>query len=381
MLLAGEYIALAAARSLTAAGVPVHAVGHRDDPLRHSRCREEFVPIAERSELSERAMEWLSERGPRGAVVIPCDDEGLELVARNRARLEELGYVPIEADDGVILAMLDKQRTYELAREVGVGAPRTTVVRSREEAEAAAAEVGFPCALKPLTAHSWHRHFPLFTKALVVDDEAGLDRAVARVLPLGVEVMVTELIPGEDSRYCSYYGYLDADGKSLVRVTKRKLRQYPPGFGLGTFHLTDWNPEVAEEGLRLFRGIGLRGLACVEFKRDSRDEQLKLIEVNHRLTGATEQLRVAGADLPLFVYNRLAGIEQAPLNSYRRNVSLWSPLPDARAFLGYRRRGQLGLWGWARTLLRRHHFTIFQWSDPLPTLVRVARKLRRRLPA
>ena len=71
--------------------------------------------------------------------------------------------------------------------------------------------------------------------------------------------------------------------------------------------MTDRNPEVAELGLRFFQGVGLRGLANVEFKRDARDGRLKLIECNHRFTAPTGLLRAAGMDLPLFVYNRLTG--------------------------------------------------------------------------
>lgn len=379
VLIAGEHIALAAARSLSAAGVSVYALGHGEDPTRHSRHRRQFVEVGSGIRLMVRSMEWLRSKGPRGAVVIPCDDEGLELVAGNRTELAELGYLPIEADDRVLLAMLDKQRTYELAREIGVATPLTFVVETREEVIAAAERVGYPCALKPLSAHRWHRHFPLRTKAFVARDQAELERAVTRTQPLDLEVMVTELIPGGDERFCSYYGYLDSDGESLVHITKRKLRQYPPGFGLGTFHLTDRNPDVAAQGLRFLQGIGARGLACVEFKRDPRDEQLKLIECNHRLTGATEQLRAAGADLPLFVYRRLTGASPPPISDYRTAVSLWSPLLDARAFIGYRRRGELTLRRWIASLLRRHRFPIFRWSDPLPSLARGARKLRNRL--
>jgi D-aspartate ligase len=47
--------------------------------------------------------------------------------------------------------------------------------------------------------------------------------------------------------------------------------------------VTRWRPEVAEAGLRFLRAIGPRGMAHAEFKRDSRDGELKLIE---RTTGS-----------------------------------------------------------------------------------------------
>jgi D-aspartate ligase len=89
------------------------------------------------------------------------------------------------------------------------------------------------------------------------------------ILDAGHPMLVTEYVPGPDDQYRSYYTYLDHEGEPLVHFTKRKLRQYPTHFGLGSYHLTEWNPEVAELGLRFARGAGLRGLVNVEFKRDA----------------------------------------------------------------------------------------------------------------
>ena len=55
-------------------------------------------------------LDWLA-RGPRSGVVLPRDDEGLELVAGHRETLTGLGYIPIEADDAVLLRMLHKRET------------------------------------------------------------------------------------------------------------------------------------------------------------------------------------------------------------------------------------------------------------------------------
>ena len=186
-------------------------------------------------------------------------------------------------------------------------------------------------------------------------------------------MMVTEIVPGPDEGFCSYYTYLDEHGDPLLEVTKRKLRQFPPGFGAGCYHLTDWNPEVAELGLRFLQASGVRGLANVEFKRDPRDGRLKLIECNHRFTAANEQLRRCGADLALFTYNRILGRPLPEIEGYRRGVGHWYPLRDARAFVEYRRRGELRLGHWLATLLRPQTFPLASFRDPMPSLVSAGR--------
>ena len=325
----------------------------------------------------DRLMDALREF-PREGVVIPCCDDSLELIAHHRGELVELGYTPIEADDEVLLAMLDKERTFELATRAGIEAPWVQTVRTENEARTAAAQVGFPCALKPRHSHLFGHQF-LAGKAFVVANEHELEEALARTLEAGVEMMVTEIVPGPDAGICSYYSYIDSEGRPLFEVTKRKLRQNPPGFGrLGCYHVTDWIPEVAELGLRFFQGTGVRGLANVEFKRDARDGRLKLIECNHRLTSATEQLRRAGADLPLFTYRRALGKPVPSSMPYRIGLGHWYPLSDLRAFAVYRRNGEVSIGEWLRSLARPQTFPLASFRDPMPSLVSVLRRILRR---
>jgi predicted ATP-grasp superfamily ATP-dependent carboligase len=49
-----------------------------------------------------------------------------------------------------------------------------------------------------------------------------------------------------------------------------------------TYHVTDWNEEVAGVGLQLCTGVGIQGIANPEFKRDALGGRLKLVECNHR---------------------------------------------------------------------------------------------------
>src|ERR1700694_4065011 len=128
IILGGDANAISVARSLGAAGVRVYVVGSGSEAVRFSRFCATFVALAG-ADVQTRWLDWLTAHGPRGAVLLPCTDDGLELIAHHRAELTALGYRPIEADDDVLLAMLDKERTYTLARTLGVPAPRTVTVR------------------------------------------------------------------------------------------------------------------------------------------------------------------------------------------------------------------------------------------------------------
>jgi predicted ATP-grasp superfamily ATP-dependent carboligase len=121
-------------------------------------------------------------------------------------------------------------------------------------------------------------------------------------------------------------------------------------------------------GQALFQGMGLRGLASAEFKKDERDGEYKLIECTPRFTMSNELVRRSGIDLALVAYNRLVGLPLPPVATFRDNLRLWFPRDDMRALRAYRRAGLLSTTQWLRTLARPPHLPTFSWRDPLPSL-------------
>jgi len=117
-------------------------------------------------------------------------------------------------------------------------------------------------------------------------------------------MLLTEIIPGPAARLVSFWTYRTPEGSFLFDFTKRKLRQYPTHFGLGTYHVTDRNPAIVDAGLRFCTGLDVQGIAVVEFKLDPRDDLPKLIERNQRFTLAIELLVQAGIDLSRLAYLR-----------------------------------------------------------------------------
>jgi predicted ATP-grasp superfamily ATP-dependent carboligase len=207
---------------------------------------------------------------------------------------------------------------------------------------------------------------------MVVNGELELREAFAQTRSAGVDMILTEIIPGEEHRYCSYFTWIDEDGEFLFDFTKRKLRQYPVGFGGGTYHLTEWADDVAEAGRRLLRAAGVRGLGNVEFKRDPRDGALKLIECNVRFTGGNEIVRRAGVDLAWIAYCRMTGREVRGIGRGRDGVRMWYPLQDALALVEARRAGELTVGAWLRSLAHPQTFPIWSPTDPMPTLAGLA---------
>jgi D-aspartate ligase len=374
ILLGGTANALSVAWTLGRRGVPVYALAPGSAPIRHSRYSR-WIPLHQNGNQQQAWMEWLMSDAAaalEGAVLLPCADDGVELTARNRAQLAPR-FRLIEGKDDVLLAMLDKASTYAWAARLGVPAPAACPVRSLAEALAAGERVGYPLVLKPRYSHLFQRVFT--TKAFVITSREHLCSVFERIEAHGLEMLVTEIIRGEN-QFCSYYSYLDERLKPLFHFTKRKLRQAPNGLGIGTYHISDWNPEVAHLGLQFLQGVGLAGFGNLEFKRDCRDNRLKLIECNPRFTVPHEMLQICGLDVSQLVYNRLTNRPLPSIGEYRRGVRVLLPLDDLDAFREAHRRGELSWTQWLGSLLHRQHFLYFRWSDPWPAAMRLWTYLR-----
>jgi predicted ATP-grasp superfamily ATP-dependent carboligase len=367
--------ALSIARSLGRRGVPVDILADRSKhlPVASSRYCRRYLPFP--TPLQESWLTWLMGEGARDpAVLLPGGDEGLELIARHRAELVACGHRPFEGVDDLTLTLLDKARTYELAAAVGTEAPTAALVSRASDIASAAVTVRFPAILKPQVSHLFLRSLPPEVKGVLVRAPDEVAAAVEPYLAAGTPMVLTELIPGPHDAFSSYYTYLDEAGEPLLHVTKRKLRQFPVGFGEGTFHEMAWVPEAASAGLRFFRAVGLRGLGNVEFKRDDRDGRLKLIECNLRFTQADALLRRSGIDLPALAYARLAGLPPEPPAMQRDGLRLWFPKNDARAFAAYRRTGATTTQAWIRSLLVRQMLPLWDAADPRPSTDELRRR-------
>jgi predicted ATP-grasp superfamily ATP-dependent carboligase len=378
IVLGGEANALAAARSLDRAGVPVFIVNQPGAPVQRSRYGT-WVPVPSAGSIVEAWQAFLL--GPesdylQGAVLLACCDPALEILARHRQAFAKkflLDHVNPETQ----VAMLNKLRTYQIAAAAGIATPRFWIVQRDHDVRALEPELSYPLIVKPSHTHVFRHHFG--KKFVIVHDFAQLQEACQCVRDLGIDMMLVEFIPGADDRLCSYYTYLDDEGTPLFHFTKRVIRRYPAIMGPACYHITDWNPEVRDAGLAFFRAARLRGLGNVEFKRDPRDGRLKLIECNARMTEATGLVVAAGLDLPLFIYNRVTNRPQIDVSSYKQGLRLWYPLEDFHAFRQLHRQGELSWWRYLQSIAHPHVYPFFRWRDPRPGVCRMFGRLKEAL--
>lgn len=381
LLLGGDLNTLAVARRFGRLGIPVYVAAKESCPTRHSRFAAGAYYPQPGESLSELWRRLLLVDRPScldGAVVIACDDEAIAFLS-DRANDLLADYRLEENQPALRFKLLDKLATLELAEKAGVPTPQYWRLDfSRNLADQTPADLEFPVLIKPIYTYVYKRIFG--RKLTLVYDNDMLHKHLGELEQHQLEAMVCEFVPGPDDLLCSHYTYVDESGSAIFSYTKRVLRRLPKNFGGGTYHISEVLPDVAEVGWRFFSGIGLRGLGNVEFKRDLRDNQLKIIECNPRITAAHQLLIDSDMDVAKLIYDRLTG---APVGTYeqsRRLKRLVQLRPDYFAYKELKKKGELTTVEWLKSVVVPHKSPLFQWQDPAPgvhkTLAKLMSKLR-----
>jgi D-aspartate ligase len=370
LILGGQENALAIVRSLTARGVPVSLSASQSCwALRSRHCDRRYVvpPGESAADYWENLLLANTDVGLDGSVLFACSDEAIEFMSARRDQLARR-YV---LDDHVAsqqVAMLDKSETIRLAAQVGIPTPKQWPVRQVSDVDAILPILDFPILLRPVHSHKFQRVFR--KKLFIVRDASELRAKVVEVASHELQMIVCELIPGPDDLLSSYYTYIAPNGQHLFHFTKRIVRRSPPNFGLGSYHATEWLPDTAEMGKRFFCGIGFRGLGNIEFKRDPRDGQLKLIEVNARFTAVQELLVRAQMDIAWIIYRHVTGGVVPTVNGFKEDLRLLYFLDDFDSYRDLRLLGQLSFLSWVRSVARPQVLPYFSLDDPKPALAK-----------
>ncbi len=375
IVIGSDYIALGVVRSLGRQGIPVWV-------LRDSMHAEAAV-----SRYARRCLPWPAEQAARLALLLklpiefglrnwalfPTDDEAAALVARNHQVLAE-HFVLTTPPWETLQWAYDKRQTHALAVRLAIGQPRTYF--PRDEAAVAMLECTFPAILKPAVKNLTNA-FTL-ARAWRIDDPGQLLKRyaeAAQLVPPDV-IMVQELIPGGSETRRSFAA-LCVDGRPLAWLTAQRSRQFPIEFSRGsTFVETISEPAVEQLASRLLAEIRYTGLVEVEFKRDPRTGEHKLLDINARTWGWHTLGRRAGIDFPFLSWQLARGMPIAAVHA-RPGVRWVRALTDLRAVLAEIWRGELSIPAYLRSIRPPFECAIFAFDDLMPALSDLPSVIRR----
>jgi D-aspartate ligase len=363
----GESVAgLSYVRSLHRRGVPTLLLTPRgwiDRPSRYG-LTVDLPGIVQEPEAWLEVLVTTAERLARRPVLLVAFDHAVLFVGHHAAELGRL-YDFLIPPLSTSAAIVDKHLQYELAAAAGIPIPRTVFPASSDEALALAAEIGYPCLVKPHVGSAGHMH--LGGKAAAVDDPSALRALFDPLAADGIPCMVQEIVPGGDEALYGYLSFWGSDGNEVAWITKQKLRQEPTLYGDGSYQRTVDVPRVAELSRAFLTALDYRGVGSIEFKYDARDDSFRLMELNPRAESGNQLAVAAGVDLPYISY---AYHVDGALLAWEQlwDVHWIHELRDLKTLLRESPNPGAAAREWIRSIRRADTFALSAWDDPVPLL-------------
>src|SRR5215207_2251687 len=366
----GSTHALGVVRGLGRRGVPVNVVSYdRRDIATSSRLVRDVIQAPHPDNDEAALVKVLLEAAHRypGSLLIPASDAALGSIARHKTSLEDAGLIVASDAAEVTETLLNKATTFALARSAGVPSPATFAVSDEDDVRRFCATAEFPAVLKPELSHIYKQLVGVKWTRVDSTEEALRAYTVARSHSL--EVVLQELIPGDEQCGAVYNSYF-WDGEPLVEFTSRKIRNSPPDTGSPSVVVSEWMPEVAEQGRRLLGAARFSGYSCTEFKRDPRDGQYKVMEVNARHNLSSLLATRCGVNFPWLQYQHLVEGVVPAQRDYQQGIYWVDITRDLQHLRHYLRRPGYSLGEFLAPYRRRRIFAVLDAHDLRPAVAR-----------
>ncbi|MBV9084374.1 MAG: ATP-grasp domain-containing protein [Acidobacteriaceae bacterium] len=245
-------------------------------------------------------------------LVVPCDDASLLPLQMHKGQLARPGSIYLLSDEAHWMTS-DKQRTYEVAQELGIPLPRQLVVATPAELAAAVHEFGLPILAKPPRS------------AESRDPQAR--RSVKRVRrPEDLE-LIASAIPQETFLVQEFFRGIGVGVETLCRngevlVAFQHERVHEPLLGGGSTYRRSvpLNPELLEATCKLMKAVSYTGVCMVEFRYNPESRRWVLIETNGRFWGSLPLAIASGVDFPRYLYEMMKYGKTEFDGAYRLNL-------------------------------------------------------------
>ena len=357
--------ALGAQRALASAGIRPYLLADERDIATRSRWyrRPRGAPLPPDAPFADRVAALPFAR----AVLIPCADRHVLAIARLPEPLRQRFPASVASVEA-LETFVDKGRFAALLCTTGVPHPRTLALATPEEVGALPDEAFARSFLNPRDSQRFFARFKV--KGYTV---SGRTEALERLRALNAEgfsMMFQEYVPGPPTNHYFVEGFRDGHQSTRAVFVRQRLRMYPPDFGNSTSMISvaaeDVQPAV-ESVERLLTATRYRGVFSAEFKRDERDGEYRILELNTRPWWYVEFANRCGVNVCEMSYRDAQGLDVEQVTSYAVGRRCIFPYYDFFACSALWRAGRLSARAWLSSWAGAMQ-PVLTWRDPIPGL-------------
>lgn len=297
-------------------------------------------------------------------VIFPTDDLQLENLHSIYDKVSEFCYLPFNRKS--LIATSDKSFQYHTCEVIGVPYPRTVSAKTENDL-VAIDELNFPLLIKPSTRKDLTINVfrTLYVETLGEYNNEKIK--LADFIRRGVEFVISEFIPGDDTNIYAYTCFRSQQGEILNEWSGKKLTQYPDNYGVFSSASNEAPSVVTEQGRALVNALDAFGIVEPEFKFDVRDGKYKLMETNlrsmmwHR-TGSVSGVKLHETQFNYATHQAIRKYNQDKSESIHF-VLMLHEIPNLIARKGYWKHFKHNVLGGDKRV-----WAIFEWGDIKPFL-------------
>jgi predicted ATP-grasp superfamily ATP-dependent carboligase len=308
---------------------------------------------------------------PVPPVLFPTSDKYVRFISNYRDILNKVALFNIP-DQKLLKTILSKKGVQELAQEHQVNSPNTYQLICQEELESLLQQIKFPCVFKPTD----HRLVLLNgLKCYVFNKERDLVNFVKTTeheLSLGV---FQELVFSGDEYSFSCSGYLNQQFQMQSIFCAKKLRQYPPDFGIMCYGESTKNKKLLDISEKFLLDIKFKGIFDIDFLQDRNSLEYFLIEINPRPFYYNSFSTSCGVNVVFQMYQDLVmkGCEPVLFKGYKEGIRWIDFEFDIGSVFRKYRIGNIRFLEWIKSLLKVRACSVFDTHDVRPFIVSVWR--------
>ena len=272
--------------------------------------RKERLPVGRYWQTLPDAIEALA---PTHDVLIPVTAFSITVVASSAERLSPLIPFYLPSLEAFKLAS-DKRSTTQAAIEAGVPVPETYSGLDPATIDEWAEEMKdrLPMVVKFSDEERSSAWAPA-DRYRIVHSTHALVSEYRRMHDIAAFPLVQEYVDGQGY---GFFAIFDRSGEPAATFCHRRLREYPISGGPSTLCESVYDPVLIELGTRMLRHLDWRGVAMVEFKRDRRTGEYRLLEINPRFWGSLSLAIQCGVNFPLYQVQLALGMAPSSPSEY-----------------------------------------------------------------
>ncbi|UCG54647.1 MAG: hypothetical protein JSV32_00030, partial [Dehalococcoidia bacterium] len=295
-------------------------------------------------------------------IVIPTSDGAVMALSKHKAELEQYFILPFP-DFDIVEKLVNKRMFYQLMEQMSVPYPKTYFPEDLNELKTIGKEIEYPYIIKPAYMHMFLAKFHV--KCLYVDSLQMLDDAIQELEGKELDVFLQEIIPGDD--HYSLLTYFDSKSEPHAFCGWDKIQQDPPFFGnYSVLCKSIWRGEPIALAEKVLRMMKYYGIAEPEFKKDTRDNTYKLLEINARTSIPNALAAKCGTDITHIAYLDKTGRDDVNTDPPENDILWVNDIFYFRNFMRLKFIQNYRLMDIINPFKKKRVYAIAAWDDPIP---------------